>query len=77
MSFKRDGDVTNLLKSLNVSAFLFFYLYLLFMILSLLGRPIYSLKGEAILLKNKEDLAKSRPIGPFKTSVDMQVINHK
>lgn len=57
MSFKRDGDDTNLLKSLNVSKFLLSYLYLLFMILSLLGRPIYSLKGEAILLKNKEDLS--------------------
>lgn len=57
MSFKRDGDDTNLLKSLNVSEFLRSYLYLLFMILSLLGRPIYSLKGEVILLKNKEDLS--------------------
>lgn len=57
MSFKRDGDDTNLLKSLNVSEFLLCYLYLLFMILSLLGRPIYSLEGEATLLKNKEDLA--------------------
>lgn len=57
MSFKRDGDDTNLLKSLNVSEFLLCYLYLLFMILSLLGRPIYYLKGEAILLKNKEDIS--------------------
>lgn len=32
MSFKRDGDDTNLLKSLNVSEFLLSYLYLLFMI---------------------------------------------
>lgn len=50
MSFKRDGDDTNLLKSLNVSLMNFI---LLFIHLNYSAPVIYSPKSEEILLKIK------------------------